>query len=74
MIFASINMFIRAGFIEKVTIEQKSEVGEEVNTVDMELEKNIPDMGNTKCKSLEVGAYLACMDGVVGVVRTRKKS
>lgn len=46
-------------------------MGEEVS---QELEKSVAGMGNNKCNSLEVGTYLTCMDGVVGVVRAGEKS
>lgn len=54
--------------------EERFEVGEEVSTVDMGSGKSLPDWGNRNCNGLEMDAYLACTDGVVGVERAGKKS
>lgn len=51
---ASINPLVIAGFTEKVATEQRSEVGEGMSTVDMELGKKVPGMGNSKCKPIKV--------------------
>ena len=54
--------------------EERFEGGEEVSTVDMGSGKSLPDWGNRNCNGLEMDAYLACTDGVVGVERAGKKS
>lgn len=54
--------------------EERFGVGEEVSTVDMGSGKSLSAWGNSNCKGLEMEAYLACTDGVVGVEKAGKKS
>lgn len=49
--FAVINTLVREGFTENVTVEQRSEGGERMSTVDMGLRKSVPGWGNGKCKA-----------------------
>lgn len=71
---AVIDMLVREGFTENVAVEQRSEGGEGVSTVDMGLGKSIQGRGNRRCKGLEVRAHLACVGGVCGVGRARGMS